>query len=706
MLDSVFATTFMSWDKLEYYVTPGIQLIDGWNEDDGRSEGSGKSAVVNALCWGGYGKLPKDAGIDEVIKDGASSCKVIINFKGGDKIVRGRKPNELYLFKDGQVIKGKDAKETQLLIEEYLGCNFETFCQSVYFAQNYDKKFLSSNQEDKGKILSSIQNLQIFDKARKEAADLAKIEEAKLTKLKAELQVQSNVIANANTQIALIKSFINDKIEKHKSQERSILTQKNMVLGNIKQTEAKLEQVKISLASLDPNKNAQDEQELLTLQSDFNTKLAVLKTQKNQIDQHQKELRDKEAEGQLLANKYSALEIKLNATVDTDATYLRFFADRDRQGQFATTARYTNLAAKQAKLVAFIANPTGTCPSCGTELKDMDTSHSQAELAEIDAELSKIAADSELSIQELDRKIDAYQKAFDQDMNFKRQELDQILVKLNTISEYLDNAKVMTAESLLAEETEYTNTLLEITQALRQVAQIKVEFSTLSGQLQNLQTTLSNYDQQVAQYDLSLQQLGEPDITQDQQRLTTLTEESAFASIRLDELNNLTTATAKHIQSLESLKDGFKEIKSYVFTNALTELNYRTNKYLSELFDMEASITFSNEDQKIESTIMLGGVSRGLGLLSGGQSRRFNLAVDLALADIVSYRRTSKLDLLVFDEYFKDLSEISMEKSLDLLKSRKSPVILIEHNSLFKSIIDNTFYVKLVGGTSNAVESL
>src|SRR5690606_5533280 len=144
----------------------------------------------------------------------------------------------------------------------------------------------------------------------------------------------------------------------------------------------------------------------------------------------------------------------------------------------------------------------------------------------------------------------------------------------------------------------------------------------------------------------------------------------------------------------------FKEIKSYVFTNALNELNYRTNQYLNSLFDMEASIKFINEDQKIESRITVNGKERSLGLLSGGQNRRFNLAVDLALSDIVSYRKTSKLDLLVFDEYFKDLSEISMETALNLLKERKCPVILIEHNSIFKNIVDNTFFVRLKDGTS------
>jgi ATPase subunit of ABC transporter with duplicated ATPase domains len=76
------------------------------------------------------------------------------------------------------------------------------------------------------------------------------------------------------------------------------------------------------------------------------------------------------------------------------------------------------------------------------------------------------------------------------------------------------------------------------------------------------------------------------------------------------------------------------------------------------------------------------------------------LAVDLAIADIVASRKASKLNVLILDEYFKDLSEVSMEKCLDLLTKRKCPVILVEHNTLFKNIVENTFFARLKDGTT------
>lgn len=172
-------------------------------------------------------------------------------------------------------------------------------------------------------------------------------------------------------------------------------------------------------------------------------------------------------------------------------------------------------------------------------------------------------------------------------------------------------------------------------------------------------------------------------------------------SQKIAQLNMLDVQTKAYASELEELKEGFKEIKAYVFNTALNELSFRANEFLSVLFQVPAQITFVNEDLKIETKVILDEQETSIGLLSGGQFRRFSLAVDLALSDMVSSRKNSKLGILILDEYFKDLSEASMEKCLDLLKLRKCPVLLIEHNSIFKNIVDNTFFARLEKGTSS-----
>ena len=163
--------------------------------------------------------------------------------------------------------------------------------------------------------------------------------------------------------------------------------------------------------------------------------------------------------------------------------------------------------------------------------------------------------------------------------------------------------------------------------------------------------------------------------------------------------------TKQEYNRLETLKKGFKEIKSFVFNSALKELTDKTNVYLTDLFEVPINIAFTNDNMKIGMDVVYDGKVRGLGLLSGGQFRRVSLAVDLALSDIINTRKGSKFNLLILDEYFKDLSEQSMEKCLKLLERLGKSTILIEHNSIFKSIVDKTFEVELVGGVSSVKNS-
>lgn len=693
----------MSWKDLEFNVSKGATLVDGWNEDDQRSEGSGKSAVLNSLSWALYGKLPKDANIDDVIKDGETSCSVSLEFDNGDSIVRSRKPNDLSLIKGGMVIKGKTASETQSFIEEYIGCNFETFCQSVYFAQNYEKKFLSASQEDKGKILSSIQNLQIFDKARKETMDVLKIENEKVVKLKNQIQIEENNLSNFTSQKSLLESFIQDKIQKHKQQLSMLVQQRDLLSGHIKKTTDDIEVVNQKVLSINLDDLSKDELELNQAKTGYNTQLSDIVYQKSQIDSIKKAILSKENEGRTLAKKYENLQTKKqnSSSIESTHTYRALLANKKQASEIQSSPSYIRLNKKKEDLNNYLLNPSKICPSCGSELKTVDLSHTENELRGINQELSDLLNRSTDDIEKIDQDLLAFEIQFKKDSDGIDLELTDALSQLQIISEYLDQNKVPSMDLLVSQETEIRGVLKQIDEALFQTQQKKMDHSQLLNQHKSLVNQLESYSQQHTQYGQAITQLGQPDVTQDESKLRIVENELQLVQTKLSEIGSLLTTSNLHVQRLESLKDGFKEIKSYVFNSALNELNFRTNQYLNDLFEMEASIKFTNEDQKIESKITVNSQSRSLGLLSGGQNRRFNLAVDLALSDIVSYRKTSKLDMIIFDEYFKDLSEISMEKSLDLLKTRKCPVILIEHNSIFKNIVDNTFFVRLENGTSN-----
>jgi DNA repair exonuclease SbcCD ATPase subunit len=227
--------------------------------------------------------------------------------------------------------------------------------------------------------------------------------------------------------------------------------------------------------------------------------------------------------------------------------------------------------------------------------------------------------------------------------------------------------------------------LFEEGKLIEHINQIKVVIQSLSSNLNELHLKTS---------DLSLQD-----------KLQTLIEQKNqyYYHVVAKSLESLELLTRKQ-QHLEILYKGFKDIKVHIFNSLLNEITIKTNTYLQKLFEVDVNIQFINDNNKIQTILKYDGEERGLGLLSGGQFRRVALASDLALSEIVNKRNGNKFNLKILDEVFKDLSEESMTKCLKLLQSLNIRTILIEHNSIFKPIVDQVYKVRLENGVSQLYE--
>lgn len=672
MISSIRAKNFLSWENMDFELKSGVTLIDGWNEDDQTSEGSGKSAILNAACWAFFGKIPKEANIDDVIKEGEKSCYVEVEFDDGLIVRRSRGPNELLMVKNGHTIKGKDAKETQSLIEEYLGLSFETFCQTIYFAQNYAKKFITANQEEKGKILSEVQDLVIFDRATKEVKSLIKLEEDAVTKLKhsKDLALKDEELTKRDISAEQLKRehAVQQQVQRVKNLETQIL---NIEL----QRKNAVDQQVIRVTNLN---NQIVEAEKLAQEYQSSKEQLMVATHKMVYDaEREKQLiaaNDQlAADGGVIASELAGID-KLIA----NRTSL------ENQGK-RHAARYKQIQVEKQKNLDFIANPTKNCPTCGTQLEACDTSHAQNEIIRLDAEAAEIigiltALDEDLSKpvpdkNELNSKLNQLRQARvtnDNEINAIRlikDQMNQAAVRLTSFDNHIKFQRDRAAKLRAQAEAEskplvFDDTQLDALRSSLEAEKLPLEFD--AGPLEALKIKLNNIKS------------------------------------NLEDLDRLANEKRIYLGRLEDLKNGFKEIKSYVFNSMLNEINARVQKYLNHLFEVPVSVRFTNDDMKIETQVNFNGADRGLGLLSGGQFRRVSLAVDLALSDVITARKGSRVGVLILDEYFKDLSESSMEKCLTLLEGRGQPVLLIEHNSVFKNIVTNSVMVKLENKTSYA----
>ena len=140
--------------------TSGLILLEGYNYDDNRGNGSGKTAIFNAMSFALFDKLPRKITKTEVLrfgtKKGSASCD--IDAGGNIYTVKRYRPTKVEFFKDGEKI---DIEQEEF--ERKINLTYEQFLATMYTAQgSYDKRFLSLNDSKKKEFILELMNLDKF----------------------------------------------------------------------------------------------------------------------------------------------------------------------------------------------------------------------------------------------------------------------------------------------------------------------------------------------------------------------------------------------------------------------------------------------------------------------------------------------------------------------------------------------------------------
>lgn len=631
MFKTIQAENLFAWEHLIYEVKSGISQIVGFNYDDNTSEGSGKSSIPNILSWVLFGGIPKSAKLDEIIRDGTKGGKGSVVLDSGYSVVRSRSPNDLFISTpDGKIVKGKDARETQVLIEKLIGLGFEAFCQTIYFSQNYPKKFVASNETDKAAILSEVQDLTIFDKGRKKVQETAKRVEAEINVLETSKLRTEGYINTLNSNAKIFSQTI-DRFDSEK-QER-------------------LKDLKAKMAKL------VNRIDLLTTTVEAYDKVDV-KAENEQFKEMIRELADKKVEFSTTIKMADAIR-QANQRLDDGIQDLSNRIERNDK--------------KFLQLGKTLKSGPDLCPTCGGP---MSASHMKAHNDRIQAESQELT--------ELGYDLRAKREALHVELKKAKQvpsvdEARKMLADIDVETKSLTEAR----SALLAEDMRMGGFKRELHEKMEESKELKTAITKVKAlNCDKEAESLHKIDQELDLRNAELADIGQ--------------------KLKLGKLK---------LSNLEILKNGFKEVKQYVFQSLLKELSKKSTKLAAELFEVPVKIEFSNQDDeggvaKIKTLVTLDGCERSLGLYSGGQYRRIELAVDLALASIVGSRSQNPINLRILDEPMKDLSEASMEKVVKLLEKLEGSTIIIEHNSIAKSIIHNTFNIEYRNGVSHASENL
>ena len=151
--------------KLRFDKYKGIVLIEGINKDTGGSNGSGKSALLEAVVWGLFGKTIRKSTEEAMINNKEKkNCSVKITVNDDLVIERGKKPVFLKVTKGDKEITRDNALNTQSMIDDLLQTNYKVFLASTVFGQQNNIEFINATPEDKRTIIKNFLNLdELFD---------------------------------------------------------------------------------------------------------------------------------------------------------------------------------------------------------------------------------------------------------------------------------------------------------------------------------------------------------------------------------------------------------------------------------------------------------------------------------------------------------------------------------------------------------------
>lgn len=205
----------------------GLVLVLGENQDSqaADSNGSAKTACLDAICWCLWGVTTRGLSADDVVhRLVGSNCEVTVTgeVRGSHyRITRYRKSktnakaNDLRIFVDDKELTGATMADTQTVVTKFVGMDYATFA-----AMMPGSGFKAAELTDKEvkTLLESILQTEHFASAHLVAKDQANAIQLELSSVTAEIAAKNEEIAKVESTLSKLKDA-KDSFEVRKASE-------------------------------------------------------------------------------------------------------------------------------------------------------------------------------------------------------------------------------------------------------------------------------------------------------------------------------------------------------------------------------------------------------------------------------------------------------------------------------------------------------
>lgn len=301
----------------------------------------------------------------------------------------------------------------------------------------------------------------------------------------------------------------------------------------------------------------------------------------------------------------------------------------------------------------------GACPSCGTEL---------------DVVASGIVKHDKQSFV---LKLDGYRKSRDSKsavLVSSIKALEAEVVKENSIVDAIASLKKKMKDSA-SDYERAQDRLSELKSFVREKEIEKKNLVKILDQQKDLSIKINELQDSLSSRELNLEKFLE--------QIVELETASAVLSP--------TGAPAYVMDSvIQAINDKIQEIIQFIWPSSSYELlSFKENK--------SGSVT-----SKMSDLLTVDGIKRPVGSLSGGERRCLSLAIDFAIAEVVSRYTGAQLNPLILDEPFDHLDVSNRTKVVDFLRemATKRCIVVIDHASEAKALFDESITITKRNGIS------
>lgn len=618
----------------------GLVLIEGVNKDDpsARSNGAGKSSIVDALSWCLYGKTARGVtGGDVVNKKAGKDCSVTLQIYDNETeyvVVRERKNASTGTLKLGSFVpehvdltKGTMA-ETQKAIEEIMGCPYEVFVAAVYAGQEAMPDIPNMTDKQLKELIESVIGVERLTEAYQKVLDGAR-------NLEAEYANEKRAYDSACEKIDLLARSLSEAQARSDNYLSELQADRNRVASDYANSAKALLNANDELKKLESVKNLAE----ISLEG-IQKNLGIIDKINKKLEEKNKELTE------MARNVWTA-----------ESEYKR-----------------ASEQLEQSKLEeANIESRVGTkCSECG-KIYTKDDLKDAAEQSH--AKTLKIASDCDATRSKYDSIKSDYDKAMAAFSSVKssipdaRSLYEQQNVEMERIRAYETKRKEI---SMLSAEVDAKRKSAEEVQE-----RIAAKVNPYAGEIQRIEGQLR----------------GLSDERDSKKRVVDALENGGLEVYKALKQIFGKEGVRQHV--LDTVTPVLND-RTARYLNALSD--GKLSAIWTTLSATKKGEVKENFNIKVSNSV--GGNS--FASLSGGEKRKVRVACCLALQELVASRATKPIELFVADEVDHALDDAGVERLIGVLNEKAfscKTLLVISHNPL-RNWIDNVIQVVKKDGYS------